>query len=81
MLFGVQPHLPVDALIGQEETANETADWLTVHRERLQDAHERARTLVERKAAERMVRQNAKVHWPPVEVGQRVSSSSPSWPE
>lgn len=72
MLFGVHPHLPVDAMLGKEQAKDEGPDWLTAHRERLQDAHERARKFAERKAAERMAHQNAKVHCPPVKIGQYV---------
>uniref|UniRef100_A0A3P9I2U1 Gypsy retrotransposon integrase-like protein 1 n=1 Tax=Oryzias latipes TaxID=8090 RepID=A0A3P9I2U1_ORYLA len=72
MLFGVKPHLPIDALLGQEETGGGSTDWLAVHRERLQEAHERAQAFSQRKAAERMARQNAKVNCTPLEVGQHV---------
>ncbi len=43
MLFGTQPHLPVDALLGQESEEGMETNWLSVHRERLQDAHARVR--------------------------------------
>ncbi len=41
LLFGVQPHLPVDALLGQEPVTEDKPDWLKVHQERLRDAHVR----------------------------------------
>ncbi len=43
MLFGTQPHLPVDALLGRESEEGMETNWLSVHRERLQDAHARVR--------------------------------------
>ncbi|CAM4557621.1 unnamed protein product [Leuciscus chuanchicus] len=39
LLFGIQPHLPVDALLGQEPVTDDKPDWLKVHQERLRDAH------------------------------------------
>ncbi|XP_051273029.1 uncharacterized protein LOC127373010 [Dicentrarchus labrax] len=47
-------------------------DWLAVHKERLQDAHARARECAERKAAERVAQQQERVYCPPVDVGQLV---------
>ncbi|XP_041841581.1 uncharacterized protein LOC121640000 [Melanotaenia boesemani] len=72
LLFGVHPHLPIDALLGQEPVKDEKLDWLATHQERLQDAHARAREYSERKAAERVVLQQDKVFCPPVEIGQLV---------
>lgn len=37
LLFGVQPHLPIDALLGQEPATDAEPNWLAVHRERLQE--------------------------------------------
>ncbi|XP_038137179.1 uncharacterized protein LOC119780968 [Cyprinodon tularosa] len=72
LLFGVHPHLPVDALLGQEPVKDDKLDWLAVHQERLQDAHARAREYAERKAAERVIQQQGKVFYPPVDIGQLV---------
>lgn len=72
LLFGVQPHLPVDALLGRECVSDRKQDWLSVHQERLRQAHERAREYSEQKAAERIALQNEKVYCPPVDVGQLV---------
>lgn len=72
MLFGRQPHLPVDALLGQEPVREKEPTWLTVHRDRLQDAHSRARDYAERKAAERVARHEKGVFCPEVSVGQHV---------
>ncbi|XDV14787.1 hypothetical protein PO909_014975 [Leuciscus waleckii] len=43
LLFGVDPHLPVDALLGRESGAKPTHDWLVVHQTWLKEAHERAK--------------------------------------
>lgn len=70
LLFGV--HLPVDALLGQEQVKDDKPDWLIAHQERLHDAHARARECAERKAAERVALQQEKVYCPPVGVGELV---------
>lgn len=72
LLFGVQPRLPVDALLGRECESDRKQDWLSVHPERLRQAHDKARMYSERKAAERVALQNEKVYCPPVELGQLV---------
>uniref|UniRef100_A0A3B1JKH5 Gypsy retrotransposon integrase-like protein 1 n=1 Tax=Astyanax mexicanus TaxID=7994 RepID=A0A3B1JKH5_ASTMX len=72
LLFGVQPRLPVDALLGHEDSRDHKLDWLAEHQERLKQAHERAREYSERKAAERIALQNEKVFCPPVDIGQVV---------
>lgn len=72
LLFGVDPHLPVDALVGQESRAKPTHDWLAVHQRRLKEAHERARAFAEKKAAERIELAQDKVYCPSIEVGQIV---------
>lgn len=72
LLFGIQPHLPVDALLGQEPVTDDKPDWLQVHQERLRDAHARTRKYAERKAAERARQHEEKVYCPAVDVGQHV---------
>ncbi|KAK3532108.1 hypothetical protein QTP86_008372 [Hemibagrus guttatus] len=72
MLFGRQPHLPVDTLLGQEPVSEKEPTWLTVHRERLQDAHSRAREYTKRKAADRVAKHKSGVYCPEVAVGQQV---------
>lgn len=72
LLFGVHPHLPVDALLGQEQEKGDMPDWLAVHQERLRDAHAKARESAEQRAAERVARQQEKVYCPPVDLGQLV---------
>lgn len=72
LLFGIQPHLPIDALLGQDPDADQGQDWLNAHKERLRDAHLRAKEYAERKAADRVTQQEEKVYCPAVEVGQYV---------
>ncbi|XP_016323325.1 uncharacterized protein LOC107673957 [Sinocyclocheilus anshuiensis] len=72
MLFGMQPHLPVDALLGQEPVQEKEPAWLSVHKERLRDAHTRAREYAERKAADRVAKRESGVYCPEVAVGQQV---------
>lgn len=72
LLFGVQPHLPIDALLGRECVSDRKQDWLSVHQERLRQAHLRAREYSEQKAAERIALQNEKVYCPTVDIGQLV---------
>lgn len=72
LLFGVDPHLPVDALLGQESTVEPSHDWLAIHQRRLKEAHARAKEYGEQKAAERIARSNEKVYCPSIELGQIV---------
>ncbi|KAK3560440.1 hypothetical protein QTP86_008445 [Hemibagrus guttatus] len=79
LLFGVQPHLPVDALLGQEPVTDDKPDWLKVHQECLRDAHIRAKEYTERKAVERAMQHEEKVYCPAVEIGQRVFATPTTW--
>lgn len=54
LLFGVDPRLPVDALLGQEQTVDRRQDWFVIHQNRLREAHERTREFAEQKACERL---------------------------
>lgn len=73
LLFGVQPRLPVDSLLGQDTVLGDRrVDWLSVHQERLRQAHERAREYSEQKANERISILNEKVFCPKVSLGQTV---------
>lgn len=69
LLFGFEPRLPVDALLGRECVSDNGQNWLSVHQERLKQAHTRAREYSEQKAAERISFQNKKVHCPPFTLG------------
>lgn len=72
MLFGMEPHLPVDALLGREPVSEKEPTWLATHRERLRDAHTRAREYAKRKAADRVSKRENEVYCPEVAVGQQV---------
>lgn len=72
LLYGVDPHLPVDALLANENRNNKNLDWLAVHQQRLKEAHTRAKEYAEQKAAERIAQHSHKVYCPPVEVGEYV---------
>lgn len=72
LLFGVEPRLPVDALLGREGPGATNQDWLAVHQKRLKEAHARAKAFTEQKAAERMALQKGKVYCPPIDIGQVV---------
>lgn len=72
LLFGVHPHLPIDALLGCEEVTERRHDWLSVHQERLRYAHEKAREYSEVKALERVTHLNEKTYCPQVRVGEFV---------
>ncbi|KAL6462437.1 hypothetical protein MHYP_G00288590 [Metynnis hypsauchen] len=72
LLYGVDPHLPVDALLANENGNNKNLDWLAVHQNRLKEAHARAKEYAEQKAAERIAQHSHKVYCPSVEVGEYV---------
>ncbi|KAL0188735.1 hypothetical protein M9458_015834, partial [Cirrhinus mrigala] len=72
VLFGMQPHLPVDALLGQEPLLEKEPAWLFVHKERLGDAHIRAREYAGRKAADRVAKREGGVYCPELSVNQQV---------
>uniref|UniRef100_A0A3P9MIP6 Gypsy retrotransposon integrase-like protein 1 n=1 Tax=Oryzias latipes TaxID=8090 RepID=A0A3P9MIP6_ORYLA len=79
LLYGVHPHLPVDALLNQDQVVDRKHDWLVVHQERLHEAHNRTRQYSEQKAAERLELEKSKVYCPPVEIGQLVYLRQ--WPQ
>lgn len=72
LLFGVHPHLSVDTLLGREQVKDDEPNWLSVHQERLKDAHASERDYAERKAAEQVAQQKERVYCPLVDVGQMV---------
>lgn len=81
LLFGVDPYLPVDALLGQEHIFDQKHDWLLVHQRRLNDAHFRARKYSEQKAAECMSLHKDRIYYPKIEVGALMYLRSRSWKE
>lgn len=73
LLFGVEPRLPFDALLGRECVSDNSPKWLSIHQDRLKQAHQQAREFSEQIAAEKIFFfQNIKVCCPPVNVGQLV---------
>lgn len=63
----------MDALLGQDTAPEDrNVDWLSVHQERLKQAHERARQYSEQKANERISLLNERVFCPKVALGQTV---------
>lgn len=62
LLYGVDPHLPVDALLANENRNDKILDWLAVHQQRLKEAHARAKGYAEQKAAEHIAQQGHKVY-------------------
>ncbi|XP_026124599.1 uncharacterized protein LOC113106791 [Carassius auratus] len=72
LLFGVDPYLPVDSLLGQEQVVNHKHDWMLVHQRRLNDAHARTREYSEKKAAERISLDKDRVYCPKIEIGALV---------
>ncbi|KAJ7999929.1 hypothetical protein DPEC_G00199500 [Dallia pectoralis] len=72
LLFGVEPYLTVDALLGRDSEVENPQDWLVVHQRRLKDAHARAREYSEQKAEARIAAYSDKVYSPPIEMGRSV---------
>ena len=72
LLFGQEPRLPVDNLLGRSATtATGATDWVRQHKERLQAAHQQAATNLAEAAANRESRQPA-VPASPLTVGDFV---------
>ncbi|KAK2914601.1 hypothetical protein Q8A73_005195 [Channa argus] len=72
LLYGVEPHLPVDALLAKEHPGNNKLEWLAVHQQRLKEAHAKAKEYAEQKAAECIAIQSDKVYCPAIAIGQHV---------
>ncbi|KAL6481098.1 hypothetical protein MHYP_G00091780 [Metynnis hypsauchen] len=72
LLFGVEPLLPVDALLGREQPSDKKNDWLAVHQQRLSGAHAKAKQYSELKATDRIALQKDKVYCPKIEIGALV---------
>lgn len=62
MLFGTQPQLPIDAVLCREPGEGTDSSWFSVHRERLQEVHMRAKEYAKNKAEERAARHES-VQW------------------
>ena len=75
LMFGRDPRLPVDALLGgSSETDGDGSvdDWLAVHQGRLRDAYQQAGTNLDKYASDRKPRHDRKRHCTPLTLGQRV---------
>lgn len=75
LLFGQEPRLPVDFLLGiglEEEGGLPTTEWVQVHRERLLQAHQLANRNLQQAAHERKRRLDKKVRGKSLQLGQRV---------
>ncbi|KAK7094260.1 hypothetical protein V1264_007904 [Littorina saxatilis] len=74
LLFGQEPRLPVDFLlgIGLEEGGLPTTEWVQVHRERLLQAHQLANQNLQQAAHERKRRLDKKVRGKSLQLSQRV---------
>ena len=75
LMFGRDPRLPVDALLGgSSETDGDGSvdDWLAVHQGRLRDAYQRAGTHLDKHASDRKLRHERKTHPAALRLGQRV---------
>ena len=73
LLFGQEPRLPVDDIVGRATpAARDTVDWVRQHRLRLLDAHRHAYLQLERAAAERTKRTDKHAGEHPLTVGDFV---------
>ena len=74
-MFGRDPRLPVDALLGgssETDGHGSVDDWLAVHKGRLRDAYQRAGTHLDKHASDRKFRHERKTHSASLRLGQRV---------
>lgn len=76
LLFGVEPRLPVDVLLGVDEEQEEVDDtlneWVQQHREKVHEARQQARKQLERELQVREDYYNRKQYNPPIHIGQLV---------
>lgn len=71
LMFGREPHLPVDTLFRSEGRPSSTA-WIVFHRKSLDTAYKHTRRQIEREAEKRKSRFDQHVKTDPVEIGQKV---------
>ena len=73
-MFGQQPHLPVDFLLGcvQDLVPGEVQNWVAEHRDRLRVACEDARGRLMAAAGRRKERRDQRARYAPLPVGQLV---------
>ena len=74
LMFGQEPQLPVDFLLGRirEPVGGRVCDWVQEHQARLQAAFNGARERMAAAAAYRKDRHDQRVRDPPLKVGQLV---------
>ena len=74
LMFGQEPHLPVDFLLGHlpELSAGKVCDWVVEHQRRLHLAFDCARGRLENAARRRKEKHDQRALSEPLEIGQRV---------
>lgn len=80
LLFGTDPKLPVDLLLpnGQEDPASNNGEWLTLHQNRLRDAHQQAQDKLRAEATLRKQQFDSRRNVKPddILIGERVFTRS-----
>ena len=72
LFFGREPTLPVDHLFGSASHTEECEEWITEHRERLEQAFRLDSARTEKEALRRQTRSNLKATDTSIPVGSRV---------
>ena len=72
LLFGQEPRLPVDFLLGTGLQEPVNTDWVQIHKERLQHAHQLANKHLHQAASKRKRYHDAQTYGEPLQLGQRV---------
>lgn len=76
LLFGRDPRLPVDLLLGEgdsgEEVEHSVENWLTIHQDHLRSAFDKAGELSKKQAEQRAELHQKKEYVVPIDVGHRV---------
>lgn len=73
LLFGRDPRLPVDFLLGEESPETVSLDeWLSVHQQRLRHAFEKAGEHMKKKADQGAELHGKKEYIVPIKIGHRV---------
>ena len=76
LLFGREPRLPVDILLGGDQPEDnhpgDVHDWLTTHQSRLRDAYQKAGERLQNAAQSRKARHDQRLNDVPVRFGQLV---------
>ena len=72
LFFGREPTLPVDHLFGSASHIEECEEWITEHRERLEQPFRLASARTEKEALRRQTRNNLKATDTSIPVGSKV---------